>query len=145
MGWKSVLLKLMKLREWFRANKMYFAPNLFSCFVFPHRKFHFTPEAAYAYKPARPWASKCARSKRKGKLKCDENRSVVKTNNNETTRVLRLRKISDWKKSLQRSSPINVIQTKLRRKRRKTRSDFERLGLYDLEDIETGEFRSYSD
>uniref|UniRef100_A0A8D8QP97 protein kinase C n=1 Tax=Cacopsylla melanoneura TaxID=428564 RepID=A0A8D8QP97_9HEMI len=121
MGWKSVLLKLIKLRVWLRNSKMYFTSNLFSCFVFPHRKFHFPtgPAAQNKYTRNRTFSrSKRRASKAKTRVKND-----VPVNEN-TVEV----KYPDCL-----ISSAITIPNKLRRRKRKTPSDFRKLGLYHME------------
>lgn len=128
MGWKSVLLKLVKLRHWFRVGKLYFASNLFSCFVFPHRRFH------YHHYPGSEYHYPGSEYRRVRKYKPNTPKDSKKV-----TRVLRPR-LTNQRKTVPRSSPINVADrvNKLKRRKRKSPSDFEKLGLYDLEYFDTG-------
>lgn len=115
-----MFLKLVKQISFLRVSKMHVLSNLFSCFVFPHRKFHFK----YHSKAAAKFNKPCDFTKKKNATKLHSN----------ATQLLRSRNVV---KSVKRSSAIKVVQgTRIIRRnyrRRKSRSDYEAMGLYNLE------------
>lgn len=103
---------------------MIFVSNLFSCFILPHRKFYFK----YYPVSGKKFHKSFNQSKRKQNWKYCPDGTITYI---KSTRTLRPKNSAQ---TVQRSSAIKV-KTKLRR--RKSRSYFQQIGLYDLEN---GEF-----
>lgn len=103
---------------------MIFVSNLFSCFILPHRKFYFK----YYPVSGKKFHKSFNQSKRKQNWKYCPDGTITYI---KSTRTLRPKNSAQ---TVQRSSAIKV-KTKLRR--RKSRSYFQKIGLYDLEN---GEF-----